>query len=66
MTTAWAIPGIVSPSLKLTLDKSAPVGTNRMRFHLPLMSSGRICAIRTEAAHPHPLPPEWVSCFSGS
>ena len=29
MTTPWAIPGILSPSLKLTLERSAPVGTKK-------------------------------------
>ena len=42
MTTPWAIPGILSPSLKLTLERSAPVGTKRIRFHSPDTIFGRI------------------------
>lgn len=58
ITTACAIPGIESPSLKLTFDNNAPVGTNRIRFQLLFMIPGNICPAKTEAAHPHPLPPE--------
>ena len=42
MTTPWAIPGILSPSLKLTLERRAPVGTKRIRFHSPDTTFGRI------------------------
>ena len=58
----WAIPGTDSPSLKLTLESIAPVGTNRTRFHWPVTMRGRINAASTEAAQPQPLPPECVSC----
>ena len=42
MTTPWAIPGILSPSLKLTLERRAPVGTKRIRFQSPDTTFGRI------------------------
>ena len=40
-TTPCAIPGTDSPSLKLTGERSAPVGTNSIRFNSPLLSFGR-------------------------
>ena len=41
-TSPCAIPGTELPSLKLVLLKSAPVGTNKTRFHSPLCNFGRI------------------------
>lgn len=41
-TTACAIPGMESPSLKLVLESNAHVGTKSTRFQVPLASSGRI------------------------
>ena len=45
----------------LAVDMSAPVGTNNTRSHSPRSILGRIYAESTVAAHPHPLPPAWVS-----
>ena len=42
ITTACAIPGIGSPSLKLTFDRRAPVGTKRILFHFFCIIPGRI------------------------
>ena len=42
MTTPWAIPATDSPSLKLTLESMAPVGTKRTRFQKPDTTRGRI------------------------
>ena len=61
MTTPWAIPGTLFPSLKLMGDSSAPVGTNRTFFHSPKASFGKIQDDSTTALQAHPLPPEWVS-----
>ena len=47
------MPGTDSPSLKLTLESMAPVGTKRTFFHCPLTTRGRMKAARTAAAHPH-------------
>ena len=55
---ACAMPGIVFPSLKLTFESNAPVGTKSTLFQLPLRSFGRISALSVEAAQPQPLPPE--------
>ena len=54
--------GTLSPSLKLTVDISAPVGTKRILFHSPDISCGIIYAARVIAAQPQPLPPELVCC----
>ena len=51
-----AIPGTLAPSLKLTVDISAPVGTNSTRFHSPLSILGRIYEDNVVAAQPQPLP----------
>ena len=45
-TTACAMPGMLCPSLKLTLDSSAPVGRNSTRFHSPRISLGKIYAAK--------------------
>ena len=56
-TTACAMPGMLCPSLKLTLDSSAPVGINSTRFHSPRISLGKIYAAKVVAAQPQPEPP---------
>lgn len=53
------MPGMVFPSLKLTVESSAPVGMNKTRFHSPRSKFFRIYDASVIAAHPHPLPPEW-------
>ena len=53
-TTACAMPGMLCPSLKLTLDSSAPVGRNSTRFHSPRISLGKIYAAKVVAAQPQP------------
>ena len=45
-------------------ESSALVGTNNTRFQVPLASSGKMWAARTDALQPQPLPPECVSCVS--
>ena len=53
-----AMPETGAPSLKLTFESMAPVGTNKTRFSSQLAIRGRSHAVRTDAAHPQPLPPE--------
>ena len=65
-TIPCAIPGTLAPSLKLTVDINAPVGTNRIRFHSPFSTFGKIWDASVTAAHPHPLPPACVSCSFAS
>ena len=61
-TTPCAIPGIDLPSLKLTCDNNAPVGTNNTLFNSRFLNLSNTRVSRTIALHPQPLPPDWVSC----
>ena len=63
ITTACAMPGTVIPSLKETVESSAPVGTNNILFSSPRSSILRKYALSVTAEQPQPEPPAPVFCF---
>ena len=61
MATAWQTPGMDSPWKEAVGECSAPVGQNKILFHLPARIPFSWYPVRTEAQQPQPEPPQWTS-----